>query len=367
MTNSIKFLSLLFLLSSALVFTACEEEDTDPEYEVPSTYNFENVSYQGQIDRIAMLKEMKTYLATSRQQGTALDADRLKAMYANEEGAGFSQEYTKQLKSKTAESEIADFEALIDEVVAASQSTVEGAEGVSGVIVSTNNPAKQYLIGEDGLDHAQLIEKGLMGACLYFQATSVYMGADRMNVDNEEVEPGKGTAMEHHWDEAWGYFGAPIDFPTNTDGVLFWADYSNKRNAVLESNQPVMEAFLKGRAAISNKDLEARDEAITAAREQLELVSVASALHYLNSSLANFGDAALFGHGLSEAIGFTYSLKFNEGKKITNSQIDELLVLQGGSADFAEMNLYNVTAADLQSAKAKLAEWYDLKDKADQF
>ena len=109
------------------------------------------------------------------------------------------------------------------------------------------------MIGGDGLDHAQLIEKGLMGACLYYQATSVYFGDDRMNVDNEMVEVGEGTEMEHHWDEAFGYFGVPKDFPTSTDGLFFWGSYSNQRNGILESNQKLMDAFLKGRAAISAK------------------------------------------------------------------------------------------------------------------
>ncbi len=366
MKSATKFI-LLFVLSGFL-FTACEEEkDTTPDYEIPSIYDFENVSYTGQIDRLGMLLEMKNYLATSQAQGVALDVTRLKAMFANEaENAAFSRDYTKQIKSKTFETERAVFEALLEEVATASQSTTAGSEGISGVIMSEDG-AKSYLVGEDGLDHAQLIEKGLMGACFYYQTTSVYLGEDRMNVDNETIEAGEGTAMEHHWDEAWGYFGAPLDFPSSTDGLFFWADYSNKRNEVLASNQPLMDAFLKGRAAISNKDIESRDEAIAEVRSHLELVSVASALHYLNDAIARFGDMSRFSHSLSEAIGFTYALKFNQAKTITISQIDELLLLEGGAADFADMNLYQVTVEDLEAAKAKLADWYDLKDKADQF
>jgi len=60
-----------------------------------------------------------------------------------------------------------------------------------------------------------------MGACLYYQATSVYMGASKMDVDNETIVPGEGTAMQHHWDEAFGYFSVPKDFPLNKSGLFF--------------------------------------------------------------------------------------------------------------------------------------------------
>lgn len=365
------YLKNLFLLFIISMLASCNMEDdvnvdVAPSYEIPTFYNFDNVSYTGQTSRLNMMTEWKAYMGTSKTMGVALDADRMKAMFANAEGAGFSQEYPKQIKSKTFEAVQADFEALIDELAAASASTVAGSEGVSGVIES-NDGAKSYLVGEDGLDHAQVIEKGLMGACFYYQGTSVYMGDDRMNVDNEIVEPGEGTAMEHHWDEAFGYLGVPKEFPVNTSGLVFWGTYTNRRNDLLNSNQTLMDAMLKGRAAISNDDLTARDEAITEARAAWEEVSVGTALHYLNGGIADFDDMALRSHDLSEAIGFVYSLQFNEGRKIDLAQINEILTLIAGSSDFENMNLYNTAVADLQTAKDKLAEYYGFEAIKDQF
>ena len=214
-----------FLLIFVIASVGCDKDDDDtPTYDIPQTYSFANVSYSGQTQRLSMLNELKSYMKTANTMGTALDADRMKAMYANDAAnAGFSGTYddSKQLKSKTFESVRADFEALMDEMAAASQSTIAGSEGLSGVIESANGE-KRYLVGGDGVEHAQLIEKGLMGACFYYQATAVYFGDDRMNVDNETVVEGEGTEMEHHWDEAFGYLGVPIDFPTNTDGLFFW-------------------------------------------------------------------------------------------------------------------------------------------------
>ncbi|MEO0472535.1 MAG: DUF4856 domain-containing protein, partial [Bacteroidota bacterium] len=359
-----------WLFMAVMVFmTACEQDPVTPDYTIPTTYNFENVSYSGQTQRIGQLAEMKTYMATSREMGTALSADRLKGMFANDAANAQwngTYEESKQLRSKTLESVQAAFDDLLVELAAASESTVEGSEGVAGVIESLNGE-KKYLIGEDGLDHAQVIEKGLMGATFYYQGTAVYFGEDRMSADNEIITPGEGTDLEHHWDEAFGYFGVPIDFPTNTTGLAFWGNYANLRNAILGSNQKSMDAFLKGRAAISNDDLTTRDEAIMEASEAWEEVSVGSALHYLNVGIDNFDDMAIMAHGVSEGIGFIYSLQFNPRKRITNEQVNELLTLIAGSANFADMNLYTATKENFQEAKDKLAGYYDLEDVKDDF
>ena len=363
----IKITQPVFFFLLLVSLTACNDDETaEPEYTVPDTYNFENVSYTGQQSRLAQFSEMKSYMSTSNTQGVALSEERLIAMYNNEPGAEYSQEYTKDLSSKTFPAVQPEFEAQLVALAEASQSQTAGAPGTDGVIVSDNGE-KSYLISAEGLDHAQIFEKGLMGACLYYQATSVYMGDDRMNVDNETVTPGEGTEMEHHWDEAFGYFGVPIDFPTSTDGVVFWGDYAVKREAVLGNSQDLMNALLKGRAAISAGDLAARDEAIAEARTEWELISVATALHYLNVGVESFDDTAIMAHGVSEAIGFIYSLQFNEGKKITNSQVSELLTIIAGADRFADMNLYDTTPAHLTQARDMLADIYGLADRKEDF
>ncbi|MEZ5039948.1 MAG: DUF4856 domain-containing protein [Saprospiraceae bacterium] len=360
----------MLLLCALLLGQSCQKEDNNaPSYDIPNDYSFENVNYSGQTQRLAMFLELKSYMGTAKTQGVALDATKLKAMYANDSAnAGWTNAYdsSKQLKNKTFTIVQNTFDALFDQLALASQSTKPGAEGQAGV-VSDLDGSKRYLLGSNGLDHAQLIEKGLMGACLYYQATAVYMGADKMNVDNETVSPGEGTAMEHHWDEAFGYFGVPTDFPSTKDGLLFWGSYSNQRDAVLGSNALLMNALIKGRAAISHKDLATRDEAITEAQEIWELISVGSAIHYINETLDHFDDMAIRGHALSEGIGFAYSLQFNPNKKITNSQITNILTLMGGADVFDEMNLYQADQSKLQEAKDLLANYYGLGDKKDDF
>ncbi len=368
--------TLLCLAGLLLCLSSCKEDDdtvtptVEDKYEIPTKYStFDNVSYSGQTQRLSMFLELKSYMSAANTPNTSLDATRLKAMYANDATTAQwtgTYEASKQLKSKTFSTEQEKFEVLFDKIAVASQSTVPGTTNQAGVI-NSNDGQKQYLIAANGLDYAQIIEKSLMGACLYYQATGVYMESGKMDVDNETITPGEGTDMEHHWDEAFGYLGVSQDFPTNKDGLIFWGSYSDKRNDLLGSNQKLMDGFLKGRAAITNKDLITRDEAIDELRPAWELVSVGSALHYLNVGINSFDDIAIRNHGLSEGIGFIYSLKFNPAKNITVTQIDELLVLIAGASNFDDMNLYTVDTTKLEEARDQLAAYFNLTDKKEDF
>jgi hypothetical protein len=363
----------LLLAGILILFSGCEKDrptpDAGPDYTIPDTYNFENVNYSGQLQRLAMLQEMKTYMRSANTAGTLLDRDRLAAMYSNDAaGAQWQRSYeaSKQLRNKTFENEQDRFISLIGELASASESADPAAEGQAGVAVSQNGE-KQYLLAANGLEYAQIIEKGIMGATFYYQATSVYLGPDKMNVDNETVEPGEGTQMEHHWDEAFGYLGVPRDFPVSTDGIIFWGHYCNGRDALLGTNQRIMEALLKGRAAISNDDPDTRDEAIAEVRAVWEEVAAGTALHYLNQAIDNFDDFAVRAHTLSEAVAFIYSLQFNAAKRISNQEAGDLLTMIGGDAAFTKMNLYQTDQTELIQARDQLAALFDLESMKEQF
>ena len=65
---------------------------------------------------------------------------------------------------------------------------------------------------DDGVDMSQMVNKVLIGAVPYYQATGVYLGG-LLERDNSVGKDGKAyTAMEHAWDEAFGYFGAARDY-----------------------------------------------------------------------------------------------------------------------------------------------------------
>ncbi len=347
------------VLSLVVLLTGCKECQDPICFDVPSTYTFTNVSYSGQTERLNMLEEMTTYMKTANTSGTVLDAQLLKDMYNNENNP-FSFTSTKQLKNKTFSLDADEYEVYIDNIATASQSTVAGSNGVAGVVES-NDGSKQYLFDENGIEWTQLIEKGLIGATFYYQATSVYLSEDRIgaSVDNETVVDGEGTDMEHHWDEAFGYLGVPSDFPTNTDGVRFYGKYCNGRDALLNTNSTLMDAFILGRAAISNKDMDIKDQQVPIIREIWEDVVAGTAIHFLNGGNSNLADDALRNHELSEAIAFTKALKYNAAKRITDAQIQEVLDLIG-------TNLYESTSANLIAARDLLSGIYGFDSVKDQ-
>lgn len=367
------FLSAALLGSVLLGFTACDKnDDTNNSYDIPETYNFENVDYSGQKQRLDMLAELSTYAKKANAlNGPVLDAQKMRDMYSNSNTPFTNADLnasTKQLKNKTTANMQSEFDAYINTLASVSLNTgVVAANGRPGI--ATTNAGKSYLLNSRGLEWIQVIEKGLMGACFYYQGTAVYLGNGKMGADNKEVTPGKGTAMEHHWDEGFGYFGVPKNFPQDKTGIRYWGKYVNKHENVYPLNKRVMNAFLKGRAAISNKDLDTRDEAIQEVRKEWELVVVATSIYYLNNAKENLGvDDAARAHQLSEAFGFISSIKWGAGTgTTTGAQIDAILTGLFGSADPRMANVYAVDAAKIKAAKTALTGYYtDLASVKDQ-
>jgi hypothetical protein len=229
------------------------------------------------------------------------------------------------------------------------------------------------LVDERGREFTQLVEKGLMGAVFYNQIFNVYLTDDRIgpDVENSETEEGANyTAKEHHFDEAYGYFNAPADFESDwpesrNDELRFWSDYSNGSDEQLGFNDKVMGAFILGRTAIVNGNQDELNNQVDVLYEELELISAATAVHYINSTISqlNSGNTGEAFHALSEAWAFVNALKYSPNRKITNDQIDQIL-----NTDFGENgNFWNVESSGLNNAKSTLVETYpDLESVQDQ-
>lgn len=356
-----RYFSLAAIFALLVLATGCKKDDPEPDtYTIPTTYSFDNVSYSGQTDRQNMLEEMTTLMKTGNTSGTVVNAQTLKDMYRNENNP-FSFTSAKQLKNKTFPIDQNEFETYMDNLAAASQSTVAGSNGTAGVVVSPNDASKKYLCDANGVEWTQLIEKGMMGSIFYYQITSVYLSDDKIGpaVDNATITPGEGTDMEHHWDEAFGYFGVPTDFPTNTVGVRFIGKYCNGRDGALGLNSLIMNAYLKGRAAISNDDMTTKNEQIPILRDNLELVFAGTVIHYLNEAKASLADDAVRNHVLSEAVAFLIGLRCNPTKKISQSNINAAMNAIG-------TNFYEVTLSGLNSAIDIISTTYNLDNVKDQ-
>lgn len=342
-----------------------EKDNGSCEFNAPSTYIFTDkngnstVSYSGQTERLNQLEELTTYAKSGTNQ--MLDAQAMKDMFANFGGNGngnFSFSSTKDLQSKCYPLDTATIISYFDSQALASVDYAQTAsDGQAGTLTTGTST---YLFDANGIEYAQMIDKVIMGAVFYYQMNSVYLGDSKMNVDNSSaVDPANGkyyTTMEHHFDEAFGYFGVPTDFPTNTTGIRFWGKYCNSQDADYGFNSTLMTAFRNGRYAITRNDFTTRDAEIAVIRQNMEKLTAAQAVYYIDQALSSFGtDQAKFLHVVSEAWAFVNSIKYSpvETRLMTPTQVDALIAQFG-------TNFWNLTTIDLNTIKSSLVNTYGL-------
>jgi hypothetical protein len=351
--NTLPFLVILIVLIVACKKKEVDEISSAKNYNIPTIYNFDNVDYSGQTIRLDMLKEMTDTMKKGNTSGVLVSAARLKNMYANAGNPFGSSSLNisgKKLKDKTYAADQMLFESYMDSISMVSTSNTPGSNGTPGVVTSGSI---KYLLNKDGVEYTQLIEKGLMGAVFYYQITAVYLSEDKIGSQVAKAD------RQHHWDEAFGYFGVPVDFPTNLTGIRFYGKYCNDRNALLGTNQKIMNAYIKGRAAIDNDDEVTRKAQVTIIRDELEKVVAGTALHYLNNAKATISDNTLRNHALSEYLAFLRALKYNPTRKITDAQITQI-------ESYVGSNFYNVTVAGLDNARNLLSTIYGFDNVKDQ-
>lgn len=354
---------LLAIVISSVFITSCNQDDDDNGLDVPSTYTFtrdgaSTVSYSGQTERLNMLSLMSTYMKTSNTVGAApLDAQRLKDMFGNQNDPFTGATFEKDLKSKCFQPDVTVYEAFMDRLAADSQANGTASEGVAGVLVDgSSDPTVGYRVDENGVEMIQVIEKGLIGAVFFYQAMEVYLSADRMGATgNTDLVQGENyTQMEHYFDEAFGYFGIPEDFPTNTNELKWWGTYCNRRNNDLYPgiNDEIATAFRTARAAIVAKDYEARDQAISTIQEKWAIVCAATAVDYMLQALDPNIAVYKKHHALSEGIGFMNSLKyhFNGGNSKFPPSYDFTHIQSALTLINDQTNLYQLTDQDLNDA-----------------
>lgn len=335
----------------------------------PSTYSFERdgsttVSFSGQNERLDMVKDIKTYLVQGDKKEITIAAAILNDAYVNtgDNGNGFFDfTSTKQLKDKTFAPDLDNnfMQNLFAGAEAVSLSGIDASNGTAGFIVRENS-GNTIMIDANGREFTQLIEKGLMGTVMYNQIYNTYFSDGRTGdeVENTILKEGKNyTDLEHHWDEAFGYFNPPLDFTSNwpearEDEVRFWSDYSNVVDPFIGSNDAIMNAFLTGRTAIVNNDLAGKNAQRAILFEKLELVAAATSIHYINQSLGylNEGKIGEAFHTLSEAWAFVNALTYHPNRRISLDQIETIKETDLGT----DGSFWNATAADLNRAKNTL-------------
>nr|WP_162988818.1 DUF4856 domain-containing protein [Pedobacter schmidteae] len=311
-----------FVAMAVIGLASCKKdkkEDTVPQYDVPKSYNFENVDYAEATVAVNMATGLQTYLgkATTRQ----LSQDTVNYIWNNTNN-GFTTEFAVNLPNTAAQLNAATtiklsalaaeptvIKAYADEMVKVSKSIgVTAVQGVAGKL-SANR-----IVSATGLEYNQLVVKGLMG---FFQMKQVFEHLDKSTTaDNKTVVAGKGTAMQHEWDLAFGYVSLPKQYDsaavysgTDLTRPLGIGGYFKERARPIAAGGNVFSAFLKGRAAIGANDYKGRDAAIATIKEYLEKTLAISAYAYLNLSKTRGSDNPARFHDYSEGYGFTIALK----------------------------------------------------------
>ena len=193
----------------------------------------------------------------------------------------------------------------------------------------------------DGLDLKQLIQKFLLGAVAFSQGADDYLDDDvdgkGLLTDNTSQDgDAPYSALEHQWDEGFGYFGAARDYldysdaeiagksssrddvreayeggyhDSNGDGKIDLVgefNFGNSQNAAkrdlgsesgTDFTQQAFDAFVTGRAIIAQADGELSDAQMADLKEQRDLAVdaweksvAATVVHYINDTLGDMKD-----------------------------------------------------------------------------
>lgn len=375
---------------------ACDNSSEEPSINIPETYSFERegqstVSFSGQTARIGMAQELIGSMTNFNSSETSL-----LEMYRNETADGGDanpyedqslNESIKSVRNKvaasndffsanTVESLLVknEFETWISNQVTEvfPNEEVVATPGVAGQLA--DGTSTRYVNGQ-GLEYNQLVNKGLIGALMLDQILNNYLSTEVLdagdnveNNNNDILEDGKPyTTMEHKWDEAYGYlYGASVNAANPNETLGTDDSFLNKYLASVDEDpdftgiaDDIFNAFKTGRAAITNKSYDLRDEQIAILREKLSLVLAVRAVHYLQAGKSSIEaqDMGAAFHDLSEAYGFIYSLRFTRvpntnSSFYTREEVDTMLeaLLSDG-----ENGLWNVSPATLQLLSEDIA------------
>jgi len=368
-----KYFSLGLSVALLTGVTSCEKSEviSQNQLDIPATYKFErngqtSVSYSGQTDRLNQLAEMKAMLQTADAGSIVSEIDLLD-MYANTGGdanGNFTFSSSKQLKNKTFDLDQTYFEGMLKSAAAASTDGSNGvlaSMGTAGLITRGGNNST-ILVDEKGFEFTQVFEKGIMGGVFYYQIVNVYLTDDKIGdaVDNENVDSVKNyTDMEHHFDEAFGYFGAPVDFSSDyqgTESPRYWAKYSNSTDAVISGmNTSIMDSYKTGRSAIVANEHTIKTSQVSELNTYFGQLAAASAIHYANEAKATTDQGDLL-HVLSECYAFTRALRYANPNQREFSPTEVETLLTNTFND----NLWLVKASDLNNLIDALSTAYGL-------
>lgn len=278
------------------------------------------------------------------------------------------------------------------------------------------NAINHLYLDQNGVDLNQMLQKFLLGALAFSQAADDYLDdtvdgkgllSDNTVGDKDGTKP--YTALEHSYDEGFGYFGAARNYNEYTDDEIAkkggrddWQGYhdvdtngaidllsefnfGNSTNAAkrdrgtvsntnpTDLSKVIFDAFLMGRAIIVDAGGALNDEQMAALQAQRDIIVMnwekaisSTVVHYINDTIGDMDkigtdeyDFATHAKHWSEMKGFALNLQFNPRTPVTAEQFAQLHDLIG---------MAPVTGSDdLEGYKTKLLEARDILQAAYEF
>ena len=431
-TEKTSWVAVLLLVTGLFIIGCGDDETEDVEdllleeeeaagtilIEVPPAYVFDSrfvqgessVAYSGQTVRNLLLQDLKVLIDSLAKDGAQpIAVQDMVNLYAYDDALNLQSlstagampvlesHYSAISTGKSLSGKISG-----DVVIGYNRTADDLVNGWFQIIAdNSQDPAKlgtpAVYTTDDGVDLTQMINKVLIGAVPYYQATGVYL-AGLLERDNSEARNGTDpyTSMEHGWDEAFGYFGAARDyfrytdaelaggvddftFDSNGDGNIdFKSEYNfglsrnagkrDKGGSGVDLTREIFDGFLRGRTLIANQGTEVDIiQQRQLAANGMEKVIAATIVHYVNdtlSDMSNLGTDAENRVNLNkhwaEMKGFTVALQYNPFKLIGDGQLRELhgIMGQAPSYDAPGTPAYDTTVRNYNRAKDVLQAAY---------
>lgn len=375
-----------------LAATSCENESVVPNLRTEISYSelSTNKSYASQfVDQsgsstvdltegnisLSMFQSLDNYIRSNVSTNSKIDQSLLSNLFTNS-GSSFSEieikggffsssdllnseiRLSERIASSRSEAEIlvtnTYFESLFEEIDNVSDFVNEEA--------SINQAGKlgSYLLNENGIELAQVIQKSLIGAFQLDYIGNVLL-SQGLNADNSTLVSAKNyTQLEHNWDMAYGTLTAnPIYLEGFTDSEEGSVSEFGAGEYIWEYNRSgyakVYPAFLKGRAAIVNNDLVELENQALIIRQEFEKAIANAAIGYLGKWRTSTSDDKR-AHAIGEALGFIYSLRYASTYQADANFSDTILATLINS----ENGFWDLDATKIISAETAIKSKFNL-------
>jgi len=378
---------LLASLTVLIILSSCKksEDDATPSasYSTPDGYTFSDAVYADapskvETTRLGMFKYLEAVMrkaipSASNTGAAAIDSATLAKLYTNAAAPFDTTRWnTSGLNLADDNSNATQILTYLGRYAAASQAAVyngtanpgtTAAEGVAGLDKNASNAYQ--LFGKDGINYAQMMQKTQFGSLVIYQIINRLDAVALL--DNTDPKT-TYTAQESAWDAAFGYAGFPkysvdsLSTPaiasTFSAKFFYLANYSRQTDNTTDLNatKTLVTAFIKGRAAISNKDYTTRDHQIDVIKTCLRKILGAMVLQeYTEYEERKTNNAARNGV-ISEFIGLVVAMKYVPGKIISDAQINDLLVHL--HANDTTHGIWQITDAEVDYVKDQIVAIY---------